>query len=262
MALVHSLTRRPETYHTQLRNLPAKSPDHVQSIHDQTRTKEDGLERWLQYDRWPQQSFRLLLFGMGKTGVQDCSSVHLEEDAALATGNYKVSNLSPLGATLTSCDSADWTAEKTLSLSPPRTEGFRHHLRRAGRAKSAGNRQREYRRRDDRQFSGAVNARSLFRNGRETLSTALDGGRSGHIAARGRRMAARGSGTRRTRSAEFLGRADRDGIGIGGRLRARVSGIEDYRRLAGGAGSRSGMEEAIGIPGDAAVTCIGLKISR
>ena len=122
VTLVNSLQRRPEAYHAQLRNLPAKSSGEVQSIHDQTRTKEEGLERWLQYDRWTQQSFRLLLFGMGKT-IQDSSAIHLEEDAALAAGRYEASNVSPLGATLTSCDSADWTAEKKLSLAST-PEGF------------------------------------------------------------------------------------------------------------------------------------------
>ena len=120
--LINSMKRRPETYHTQLRNPPAKSPDHVQSIHDQTRTKEDGLERWLQYDRWAQQSFRLLLFGMGKTH-QDCSSVNLEEDSGLAGGSYGVRDLSPTGVTLTSPDSASWTAEKKLAFSPT-VDGF------------------------------------------------------------------------------------------------------------------------------------------
>ena len=99
VTLINSLKRRPETYHAQLRNLPAKSSGAVQSIHDQTRTKEDGLERWLQYDRWTQQSFRLLLFGMGKT-QPDLSSINLEEDATLAAGRYAVSNLSPAGVTL------------------------------------------------------------------------------------------------------------------------------------------------------------------
>jgi 4-alpha-glucanotransferase len=122
VALINSLKRRPETYHMQLRSLPAKSSGHVESIHDQTRTKEDGLERWLQYDRWPQQSFRLLLFGIGKT-LPDCTAVHLEEDATLAAGRYEVSNLSPLGVTLTSCACADWTAEKKLSFTTS-DEGF------------------------------------------------------------------------------------------------------------------------------------------
>jgi 4-alpha-glucanotransferase len=120
--LINSLKRRPETYHMQLRNPPPKSPDHVQSIHDQTRTKEDGLERWLQYDRWPQESFRLLLFGMGKT-LQDCSSVNLQEDATLAAGRYDVSDLSPSGVKLTSSVSPDWAVQKNLSFAPS-AEGF------------------------------------------------------------------------------------------------------------------------------------------
>ena len=117
VTLINSLARRPESYHAKLRNLPAKHSEGVQTIHEQTRTKEDGLDRWLNYDRWPRHSFRLLLFGPGKT-YQDCASVQLEEDAALAGGRYCVSKLSPTRVTLASEDSRDWLAEKTLSFVP------------------------------------------------------------------------------------------------------------------------------------------------
>src|SRR5277367_1820331 len=67
VTLINSLTRRQEAYHAAIRNLPAKGARGVQSIHDQTRTKEEGLDRWLNYDRWPRHAFRLLLFGRNKT---------------------------------------------------------------------------------------------------------------------------------------------------------------------------------------------------
>jgi len=113
--LINSLARRPESYHAKLRNLPGKQADGVQSIHEQTRTKEDGLERWLNYDRWSRNAFRLLLFGQGKTH-HDCASVQLEEDAALAGGRYRVTAMWPSQVALASEDSADWLAEKTLSF--------------------------------------------------------------------------------------------------------------------------------------------------
>ncbi len=86
------------------------------SIHEQSRTKEEGLERFLHYDRWPRNSFRLLLFGQDKT-FQDCSSVQLEEDAALAAGIYRVVELSSERVSFASEESADWPSEKTLSFS-------------------------------------------------------------------------------------------------------------------------------------------------
>jgi alpha-amylase len=115
VTLINSLARRPESYHAKLRNLPAKHGEGVLSIHEQTRTKEDGLERWLNYDRWPRNAFRLLLFGQDKTH-QDCASVQLEENAALAGGRYRVTAMWPSQIALTSEDSVDWPAEKTLSF--------------------------------------------------------------------------------------------------------------------------------------------------
>jgi hypothetical protein len=43
--------------------------------------------------------------------------VRLEENAALAGGNYRVVNVSKTGATLASEQSADWPAEKTFAFS-------------------------------------------------------------------------------------------------------------------------------------------------
>jgi hypothetical protein len=120
--LINSLTRRPEAYHAAIRNLPAKNARGVQSIHEQTRTKEEGLDRWLNYDRWPRHAFRLLLFGREKTH-QDCSTVRLEEDAPLAGGRYRVAELSLSQVRLVSEDSLDWPAEKKLSFAPT-AKGF------------------------------------------------------------------------------------------------------------------------------------------
>jgi 4-alpha-glucanotransferase len=121
-ALINSLARRLESYHAALKNLPAKSAQGVQSIHEQTRVKEEGLERWLNYDRWARNSFRLLLFGRDKNH-QDCAAVRLEENAALAAGKYRVMDFSRTSAALASEESADWPSEKhfTFAVTP---EGF------------------------------------------------------------------------------------------------------------------------------------------
>jgi 4-alpha-glucanotransferase len=115
VTLINSLMRRQEAYHAAIRNLPAKGTQGVQSIHDQTRTKEEGLDRWLNYDRWPRHAFRLLLFGRNKT-QQDCATVRLEEDATLAAGRYRVAELSPTQVTLASEGSVDWPTQKKFSF--------------------------------------------------------------------------------------------------------------------------------------------------
>ena len=115
VTLINSLMRRPENYHAKLLGLPSRQADGVQSIHDQTRVKEEGLERWLNYDRWPRNAFRLLLFGKGKE-YQDYASIRLEEDAALAGGRYRVTESSATAVALESEESADWPAEKKLSF--------------------------------------------------------------------------------------------------------------------------------------------------
>lgn len=114
-ALINSLKRRPESYHAKIRGKVEHNSSAVQSIHEQMRTKEDGLERWLHYDRWPQNCFRLLLFGREKK-QRDCEAVTLEEDAALAGGPYDVSQLSPQGVSLASRDARPWSARKTFSF--------------------------------------------------------------------------------------------------------------------------------------------------
>ncbi len=122
VALINSLQRRPESYHSVLKNAGARQEQGLKSIHDQARAKEEGLERWLHYDRWPRHAFRLLLFGPDKT-YQDCATVRLEENAALAGGNYRIVDVSKTSATLASEQSADWPAEKTFTFSRNR-KGF------------------------------------------------------------------------------------------------------------------------------------------
>jgi alpha-amylase len=116
-ALINSLMRRPEVYHTALREASAKNAGGPQSIHDQKRMKGSGLERWLHYDHWRRHSFRLLLFGRAKS-QQDCVTATLDADPALAGGNYSVTELSSERVKLVSEGNPDWTVEKTLSFAP------------------------------------------------------------------------------------------------------------------------------------------------
>jgi alpha-amylase len=71
----------------------------VASIHDQTLAKEPGLEKYLKYDRWPRNTFRLLLFAPGKTHA-DFEALHLEESAQFAGGDYKADHASAKEVTL------------------------------------------------------------------------------------------------------------------------------------------------------------------
>ena len=99
VTLVNSMQRRPEAYHRRLREASSGASRHVASIHDQVRSKEDGLERFLRYDRWPRNAFRLLLFPADKT-FKDYEELNLEENPALAAGNYRVLENGPTSISL------------------------------------------------------------------------------------------------------------------------------------------------------------------
>ena len=91
VTLINSLRRRPEAYHQRLREASAAhaDPGRVASIHDGVRAREKGLERFLQYDRWPRNCFRLLLFSPERT-YDDYAGIRLDENAALAGADYAV----------------------------------------------------------------------------------------------------------------------------------------------------------------------------
>jgi alpha-amylase len=99
VTLVNSMQRRPEAYHRRLREASSGATSQVASIHDQARSKEDGLERFLRYDRWPRNAFRLLLFSSDKT-FKDYEELRLEENAALASGSYAVLENGPTSISL------------------------------------------------------------------------------------------------------------------------------------------------------------------
>jgi Domain of unknown function (DUF1926)/Glycosyl hydrolase family 57/Domain of unknown function (DUF1925) len=121
ITLVNSLRRREESYHAKLKEASTAPVQGAPTIHEQTRAKEAGLERYLHYDRWERNCFRLLVFGQNKT-YEDCATVQLEEDAALAGGAYEVMGFSDKRITLVSPE-GDWRAEKSLTFQATE-EGF------------------------------------------------------------------------------------------------------------------------------------------
>ena len=103
--LVNSILRRPEAYHTRLREAAGKPATGVAiSIHEQTRVKEPGLEKYLRYDRWPRHAFRVLIFDPTRTHT-DYEALELREDAGFAGGVYTVKNSAPYEAELFRADS-------------------------------------------------------------------------------------------------------------------------------------------------------------
>ncbi|HKO05646.1 MAG TPA: alpha-amylase/4-alpha-glucanotransferase domain-containing protein [Candidatus Acidoferrales bacterium] len=96
VTLINSIQRRPEAYHDRLRQMATQQPQSgtVGSIHDATRVKEEGLERFLRYDRWARHCFRLLLFPSWKKW-EDYAEIRLEESPAFAGGEYAVTAGTP-----------------------------------------------------------------------------------------------------------------------------------------------------------------------
>jgi 4-alpha-glucanotransferase len=124
--LINSMQRRPEAYHSRLREASAApSGGGAVSIHDQVRVKEPNLERFLLYDRFPRHSFRLLLFDPLKT-FGDYEKLRLNELAAPAAGNFEVLQ--------SSTNYADLKFEQALPefavdrASPPRLLITKHFL--------------------------------------------------------------------------------------------------------------------------------------
>jgi hypothetical protein len=126
VTLINSVARRPEAYHARLKEISAQkgqAQGSAVSIHEQARTKEEGLERFLRYDRWAKNAFRLLLFSTGKSHA-DYEQLRLDEDASLAGGAYEVEEILPTRMTLVSPVPAGqlasgacvWSAKKTFSF--------------------------------------------------------------------------------------------------------------------------------------------------
>jgi alpha-amylase len=94
VTLINSIQRRPEAYHDRLREASHGDHGRVASIHEVVRVREEGLERFLHYDRWPRSAFRLLMFSPHKNFDQ-YGAVNLQENAALAGGDYTVRAVGP-----------------------------------------------------------------------------------------------------------------------------------------------------------------------
>ena len=100
VTLINSILRRPEAYHSRLREATgATVTGAVASIHEQTRVKEPGLQRFLRYDRWPRHAFRVLIFDPSRTQA-DYEALELREDAAFASGAFSIKNSAASGAEL------------------------------------------------------------------------------------------------------------------------------------------------------------------
>ena len=120
-ALVNSLARRQESYHRHLRGGETHG---VMTVDGQIRFKEDGLERWLHYDHWARNSFRVLIFSKDKT-VDDYSRIALEEDANVAGGEFRVVGVEPAHAVLARAEGAEpWYTAKKFTISHGATGGF------------------------------------------------------------------------------------------------------------------------------------------
>jgi 4-alpha-glucanotransferase len=102
--LINSVMRRREEYHARLAEAARSGSAGVASIHEQTRVKEPGLERFLQYDRWARHAFRVMLFDPSRTPA-DYAALRLGEDAWFAGGEYAVRKSEAHGAELV-CEDA------------------------------------------------------------------------------------------------------------------------------------------------------------
>jgi len=98
LPLINCLRRRPEAYHEALRAAEEarKSPpeEAVRTIHELVAAKEAGLAEALVYDHYDRHAFRLLVFPAEK-GWEDFRRNALTENAALATGSYRLVRATP-----------------------------------------------------------------------------------------------------------------------------------------------------------------------
>jgi alpha-amylase len=97
--LINSIARRPEAYHARLREIAKNPSGAVTSIHEQTRVKEPGLERYLRYDRWARNTFRLFLFDPSRSHA-DYENIQLQEDSGFASGAFSIARTSEREAEL------------------------------------------------------------------------------------------------------------------------------------------------------------------
>jgi hypothetical protein len=99
--LINSVSRRPEAYHSRLKEASSSTPSSggAVSIHDQVRVKEPNLERFLRYDRFPRHAFRLILCDPART-LAEYEMLQLNELSSVAAGVFQIQNSSPSHADL------------------------------------------------------------------------------------------------------------------------------------------------------------------
>ena len=112
--LINSILRRPEPYHSRLRDPNYRPATSTASAYEQTKVKESGLDRFLQYDRWPRHSFRIFVFDPSRTAA-DYESLHLQEDAGFAAGLFTVDASSSQDAELVRHAVIAWPGDKSGS---------------------------------------------------------------------------------------------------------------------------------------------------
>jgi hypothetical protein len=115
--LINSVLRRPEAYHARLREPAQPAVGGVASIHEQTRVKEPGLERFLRYDRWARHAFRVLLFDPERTQA-DYETLQLQEHAGFAGGEFHLNTSAAYDAELTREDLLPGIARDEASGAP------------------------------------------------------------------------------------------------------------------------------------------------
>jgi alpha-amylase len=113
-ALINSVVRRPEAYHARLRNALSNPSGGVASIHEQTRVKEPGLERFLRYDRWPRHSFRAFFFDPGRSQA-DYERLELQEESGFAAGTFQVRKYGQQDAELVRDGAVEWRGKDAPS---------------------------------------------------------------------------------------------------------------------------------------------------
>jgi hypothetical protein len=97
--LINSILRRPEPYHSRLRDPHYRPATSTASAYEQTKVKEAGLEKFLLYDRWPRHTFRLFLFDPSRSPA-DYEALKLQEDPGFAGGVFAIDSASAHDAEL------------------------------------------------------------------------------------------------------------------------------------------------------------------
>ncbi len=87
--LINSIFRRPEAYHSRLREAAnfTPAPGVAVSIHEQVRVKEPNLDRFLRYDHYARHAFRLLICDASQKH-SEYETLELKEVPAVAGGSY------------------------------------------------------------------------------------------------------------------------------------------------------------------------------